>query len=86
VRVELEPEERVALVEEIAEIVLARLADRDGGGGWLYGARQASAYLGLPVGQVFKLTAAGVLPCHRLGSRLLFKKAELDACLENCRE
>ncbi len=82
--ISLPPETVEEIADRAAELVLARLAERDNGGpGWIYGARGLSEYTGLPVGQVFKLVAAGAIPHRRIGQRLLFERAAIDEWLRN---
>jgi excisionase family DNA binding protein len=50
---------------------------------WLYGAKAAAAYLGWPAKRVTNKVAAGTLPHHRSGSRLMFSTAELDRCVRD---
>ena len=71
-----------AIAERAAELVLERLraeqaepVDR-----WL-DVKAAAAYTRLPVGQLYKLTAARRIPHVRRGRRLLFDRTELDAWL-----
>lgn len=56
-------------------------ATRDEGQPWLYGDKAAADYLGWPLGRVQKLSAAGRLPCHRIGQRKAYRHDELDAVL-----
>ena len=51
---------------------------------WLAGAEGAAAYLGWPRERVYK--SIHRLPHYRDEGRLMFKRAELDACIEGCRE
>ncbi len=79
------PEVVDAIAQRAAEIVLEQLAtlSREDGSRWLYGAKEAAAYLSWPVGRVEKLSAAGVLPSHRLEGeqRRPYRTDELDAWL-----
>ena len=52
-------------------------------------ADQAAEYLGClrptakkPAGRIYELVEGGSLACFRDGRRMLFKRADLDACLE----
>ena len=63
-----------AVAERAAALVRQSLNERR----WLYGARAAAEYLNWPVKRVYERTAAGTLPCHKDGSRLMFDTAELD--------
>lgn len=65
-----------AIAERAAEIVHERLrAEQDVGSPWLYGAKAAAEYLRWPVGRVYKLTAARVMPAHRVGQRYAYSPA-----------
>ncbi len=80
------PELVEAVAVRAAELVVERLRDEQAapdGPRWLYGAKAASEHLGWPVGRVEKLTAAGVLPCRRIGQRCSYRTDELDAFLED---
>ena len=48
---------------------------------WLYGDKAAADYLGWPLGRVQKLSAAGRLPCHRIGQRKTYNPADLKRAL-----
>lgn len=61
--------------------IAAVVAPRETTPVWLYGDRAAAAYLGWPLGRVQKLSAAGLLPCHRLGQRKAYRCDELDRLL-----
>ena len=73
-----------AVAERVAEILAERTpaAMPEQGPRWLYGAEKASEYLGVPIGQVQKLTAANVMPHRKLGGRNLYRTDELDAWLD----
>ncbi|WP_248345415.1 helix-turn-helix domain-containing protein [Anaeromyxobacter paludicola] len=43
---------------------------------------EAAEYLGLSTGTVYKRAEAGVLPCVKDGTRLLFRQADLDQYIE----
>ena len=74
-----------ALLEEIAAdpAALARLRELVGDVGiaaddrWLSAAGAAS-HLACPISRVRKLTMTGELPCHRDGTRVLYRREELD--------
>ncbi len=84
-RIELPAEEVEALVEEITRQVLDRLAAEQGNGSpWLAGAAQAADYLAWPRERVYKRLHE--LPHYRDEGRLMFRRDELDAYLEGCRE
>jgi hypothetical protein len=80
VRIELEPEECEALVEEITRRVLERLASDDNGSPWLSGAQAAADYLGWPRERVYKRLSE--LPHYREGARLMFRRDEPDRYIE----
>jgi excisionase family DNA binding protein len=66
------------LAERVAEIVLARLPvpaapELEG----FVRVEGAADFLGLTAPAVRMLVKRGTLPCHRLGSRLLFDRTEL---------
>jgi excisionase family DNA binding protein len=42
-----------------------------------YTVRQAAAYLGVSVGQIYRLTSTGAIACRKVG-RLAFSQADLD--------
>lgn len=72
-------------VERIVAEVVDRLGDRQpttaNGGDWLRGANAAAAYLGWPRSRIYDLTSRRAIPHHRDGSRLLFRRSELDRWL-----
>jgi len=73
-----------ALAERVATLALKRdESTREPASPWL-DAEAAAAYLGLPRGQLYKLTAARAIPCHKKagGQGLRFHRAELDAWME----
>lgn len=81
-----------ALLAELTDGDLDRLAERlaprltpvtaSADNGWLDVAA-AAAYLACPRSRIYKLSSTGRMPCHRDGSRLLFKRAELDTFVRN---
>lgn len=73
-----------AIAERAAQLVLEQLAtlSRDDGSEWIHGDKALAAYLGWPLGRVQKKTAAGVIPCHRVGQRKSYKRAEVDRALD----
>jgi excisionase family DNA binding protein len=76
--VDLPPE----LIEAIAERVVELIADRDRDAtadGWLGGAAAAADYLDCGKWRIYDLVSAGRIPVYHEGSRLLFRKSELDA-------
>lgn len=64
-----------AIAQRSAELVLERQRENSR---WLYGAKAAAEYLDWPVKRVSNKVAAGGLPHHRSGGRLMFDSAELD--------
>ena len=74
------------LVEVLAERVAARVGDRlerPEASPWM-DQPAAAAYLGFSRDRLYKLTAAGAIPCRRQpgGQRLIFHRDELDRWLE----
>jgi excisionase family DNA binding protein len=66
------------LIEAIAERVVELLAPRlDAPGEWLTAA-EAGAYLRCPLSRIYALSSARRIPLYHDGSRLLFKRSELD--------
>ena len=49
----------------------------------LWTVREVAQYLALPCGAVYKLVAAGEVPCIRVGGRLRFRKSDIDVWLES---
>lgn len=77
------PEELVeAIAQRAAAIVLERRREEPAAR-WLYGAKAAAEYLCWPVKRVTNMVAAGTLPHHRSGARLMFSTAELDRCVRD---
>ena len=70
--------------EALAAIAAALPSRSEGESPWLAGAEAAAAYLGWPRERVYKRLHD--LPHYRDEGRLMFKRAELDACIEGCRE
>ena len=69
-----------AVAERAAAIVLERLAELEvttERSPWLTGAAAAAEYLGWPTERVYKKLRD--VPHHRHGSRLMFRRDELDA-------
>ena len=82
----LPPELVEAIAERATELVLERLgtpAPVDAGPRYLHGAAKVAEYLGMPLGQVQKLTAAGVIPHRKPGGRCLYRTDELDEWLDD---
>jgi excisionase family DNA binding protein len=71
-----------ALAERVAALVLERL-ERPAPSPWM-DLPAAAAYLGFSRDRLYKLTAAGAIPCRRQpsGQRLIFHRDELDRWLE----
>jgi excisionase family DNA binding protein len=81
IAVALPPEAVEELIELVAERVVARLRqEQNGGSPWLT-VREAAEYVHLPVGRLYKLTAADAVPHRRVGARILLHRAELDSWL-----
>jgi excisionase family DNA binding protein len=70
------------IAERAAELVLERQAAT--ASPWL-STKDAAAYIGAPPGRVHDLVQLGKLEPRRDGRRLLFRREELDAYLENGR-
>jgi excisionase family DNA binding protein len=80
-RIELPPDALSALVERVTEVVLEQLHDeRRDGSPWLSGADAAARYLGWPRARVYRHLHE--LPHVKHGSRLMFRRSELDAFIE----
>jgi hypothetical protein len=74
-----------AIVEAVTERVLERLlAGQTSSSPWLSGAQAAADYLGWPRERVYKNLAR--LPHYRDEGRLMFRRDELDASIEQHRE
>jgi excisionase family DNA binding protein len=69
-----------ALVDQVTDAVEERLANRHEP---YIGAREAAEYLSCGLPRIRALTSAGRIPVHRDGSRVLFRRSELDAWIEN---
>ena len=72
---ELPPELLEHLAERAAAIVAERL--EPAAEPWI-GVEQAAEHLAAPVSRVYALASAGRIPLERDGSRLMFKRSELD--------
>jgi hypothetical protein len=71
------------LVEAIADAVAERLSTlhaSEPSSPWLCGAKQVAEYLGWPIGRVHKY--ARQLPCRKVGGRLMYRRDELDAFID----
>lgn len=81
----LPPDLLDALTDAVADRVLARLkVEADERSPWL-SLGEACEHVRLPRGRLYKLTAANAIPCRRVGSRILFRRDELDAWLDGLR-
>ena len=71
-----------ALATRVAALVLGRL-ERQEASPWM-DLPAAASYLGFSRDRLYKLTAAGAIPCRRQpgGQRLIFHRHELDQWLE----
>jgi excisionase family DNA binding protein len=73
-----------ALAERVASLALKRgESATEAASPWL-DAGAAAAYIGIPRGQLYKLTAANAIPVRkrRRGQGLRFRREELDAWIE----
>jgi excisionase family DNA binding protein len=66
------------LIEEIVNRVLQRLGETKPSPEPYIGVEDAAAYLACKPGRIYALTSAQRIPHHKDGSRLLFKRSELD--------
>ena len=77
----------ISLPGELLEVIAERAAaivqgrQRLGEEAWL-GVRDAAGHLACPASRIYALVSAGRIPHHRDGSRLLFRRSELDAWVE----
>jgi excisionase family DNA binding protein len=78
VRLELTDEQLEAIAERVAELLADRDREQHGDDGWLDVAG-AAEHLSCPASRIYSLTSSGRIPVHRDGSRLLFRRSELDA-------
>jgi excisionase family DNA binding protein len=77
-RIHISFEAQPELVEAIAERVVELLAPRfDAPDEWLT-APEAAKYLRCPISRIYALSSARRIPLYHDGSRLLFKRSELD--------
>ena len=74
-------------VAAVTEVVAQRLGERlppaQPSSPWLSGAAKAAEYIDSGVGRIYDLVSAGQIPVYHDGSRLMFRKDELDAWLTN---
>jgi excisionase family DNA binding protein len=85
VRIELELND--GLIDELAQAVAERVEaclSGQGGRGYL-DVHGAAEYLSCPRSRIYDLTSRRQLPHYKLGSRLLFRKQEIDAWLDETR-
>ncbi len=73
-----------AVAERVAALALKRTESADKSASPWLDAEAAAAYIGIPGGQLYKLTAANAIPVHRRrrGQGLRFRREELDAWIE----
>jgi excisionase family DNA binding protein len=72
-------------LDRLAALLAPRIEARIGArpkGPWL-DARECAAHIKAPISRVYALSSSGGIPAHRDGSRLLFKRDELDAWIES---
>src|SRR6266571_3532754 len=82
------PDELVeAIAERVAAFVVERFEGQPPVSPWL-DVPGACAYLGMSKDALYKLTAPKppAIPLHRIGSRIMFRRDELDAWLDDCYE
>lgn len=65
------------VLEQVAQRVAELLRDRIAGDEWL-DVDEAARYLRCPKSRIYALTSAREIPHHHDGSRLLFRRSELD--------
>jgi excisionase family DNA binding protein len=70
-----------ATLDRLAELVAERLDGHGGPEPWI-GVQQAAEHLACKRQRIYDLVHAGRIPHHRDGSRLLFRRSELDRWLE----
>jgi excisionase family DNA binding protein len=74
------PELVEAIAERAAELLVEQLpAEVES---WL-GVKAAAEYLDCEPHRIYDLRRAGRLPCRKDGSRLLFRRSDLDAALDD---
>ena len=83
ISLELPPEVIEAIAERAAELLAARASAEPAP--WM-SVDEACEYLGIPKQSLYKLTSAKAIPHAKPGNRLLFKREDLDAWLEEHRE
>ncbi len=80
----LPPEALEAIAQRAADIVLERI-ETAAPAAWLT-VDEAAAYTRIPKQTLYKRTAARAIPHCKPGGKLLFKRDDLDAWLEQYRE
>lgn len=70
------------VLEQLARRLATLIAEERDASPWM-SAPQAAEYLGWPIKRVYNLTAAQAIPHHRQGGRLIFRRDELDAWLDD---
>lgn len=73
----------VDLIEKIAERAVELLADRDGDDNPWLDVEEAAHYLRCPRSRIYALSSAEAIPHHHDGTRLLFRRGELDEWIEH---
>ena len=74
------PDELIEAIAQWAAAIVLEKQREEHTTRWLYGAKAAAEYLSWPVKRVTNMVAAGAIPHHRSGARLMFNTAELDRC------
>jgi excisionase family DNA binding protein len=72
---ELDEQALSELADRIAPILAVRINQRTAA--WL-GVQQAAEHLACPISRIYALVSARRIPHHKDGSRLLFRREELD--------
>ena len=75
------------LLGELVEVIAARAAaivrnDQEAEAEPWLGVQEAASHLACPTSRIYALVSARRIPHHRDGSRLLFRRSELDAWVE----
>jgi len=66
------------LIERVAERAAEILSERGQSEDCWLDVGEAAAYLRCPISRIYALTSAGAVPHYHDGSRLLFRRSELD--------
>jgi excisionase family DNA binding protein len=69
------------VAERAAELIAGRLAAAAAVEGWI-GVAEAADHLACPRSRVYALVSAGRIPYAKDGSRLLFRRSQLDAWVQ----